>query len=366
MKFTKVLNPKTYIRKLQFIDGMRRYDKYFRSIWPARKYLETISQEVFKYQPLISIIVPTHNTSEDFFREMIESVFRQTYKNWELVVIDDASDKPHVRRLIKQYADRDKRITFTFLNTNHHIAGATNKGFKIARGEFVSLLDHDDILWPNTLYEIVKALNKNKNLDLIYTDEDKMTHDGSRHRDPFLKPDWNPDLLLSMNYITHFTTIRKKLIDKIGGEKEEYNGAQDWDLFLRASEATSADKIHHIPKILYSWRIHDESTAKSFSTKSYVFDSQRKVLQDALKRRGFEKTDYKLYNKAGIWTVKTDNNNIRHGKLNYDLIEGLALKTREIHKNIGYFSLIKYNYLHAQYTVNSKLFIPEDVYRKYW
>jgi Glycosyltransferases, probably involved in cell wall biogenesis len=366
MALPKVFNPKSYIKKIQYLDGHRRYQKYFRKIYPAPDYLKTIKSEKFVYQPLISIIVPTYNTKKEFFIEMIESVFCQTYSNWELVIIDDASTDANVRDLIKHYAKRDHRIRFQFQKKNLHISGATNEGFELATGEFVSLLDHDDILWPNALYEIVKALNENRNIDLIYTDEDKLSYDGIRHQDPFLKPDWNSELLLSINYITHFTTIRKKIIDKIGGEDSKYNGAQDWDLYLRATEATTDEKIYHIPKILYSWRIHDDSTAKAFSTKSYVVNSQRNLLKNALQRRGYNKSDYELYENFGIWTRKIKNQKVQHGKVNLDRIKGLALSASEIRKNIGRNSLTEYNYSHAQYNVDGKLFIPEEMYRKYW
>jgi glycosyltransferase involved in cell wall biosynthesis len=310
--------------------------------------------------------VPTYNTKPEFFVEMVESVLAQAYQNWELVLVDDASPNANIRQMIEDHAAKDSRIKYKFLKKNHHIAGATNEGFKIVHGEFVSLLDHDDILWPNALYEIAKALNSQPNLDLIYSDEDKVSHNGQRHRDPFLKPDWNSDLLLSMNYITHFTTIRKKIIDKIGGESGEFNGAQDWELFLRATEATTGERIFHIPKILYSWRIHDESTAKSFSAKSYVIDSQSKLLKAALARRGYKESSYELFENSGIWTVKSKNQKLRHGKFDFDKIKGLALNSKEIHKNIGYNSLIQYNYSHAQYDIDGELFTPEEVYRKYW
>ena len=366
MKLPKILNPKAYIRKIQFIDGRRRYDKYFRSIWPSPEYIKMIRSEKFKYNPLISVIVPTYNTPKDFFIEMIESVICQVYQNWELVIIDDASTKSEVRDMIRSYAKKDSRIKYKFLKTNHHIAGATNEGFKMALGEFISLFDHDDILWPNALYEIVKSLNTNKEFDIIYTDEDKMSYDGVRHRDPFLKPDWNEGLLLSINYFTHFTTIRRKIIEKVNGEDGRYNGAQDWDLFLRATEVTQPERIHHISKILYSWRIHDASTAKSFSNKSYVVESQKKMLEAALERRKIKKSDYKLYENSGVWTYKIKDKKVLHGKMNFNNIKGLALTSKEIHRNIGRYSLIGYNYSHAQYDIDEVLFVPEEIYRKYW
>jgi glycosyltransferase involved in cell wall biosynthesis len=357
MKLYKIFNPKAYVRKAQFIDGRRRYRRYFRQIWPERADLENLKND-FKFRPVISIIVPTYNTTPKFFMAMIESVLGQVYENWQLVIVDDASPNPAVRKLIKKYAATDSRISHRFLKKNRHIAGATNAGFEIAKGQFVALLDHDDVLWPNALYEVVRALNRDRKLDLIYTDEDKMSPDGRRHRDPFLKPDWNPDLLLSINYITHFTVIRKKIIDQIGGEDGRYNGAQDWDLFLRATEATTAAKIFHIPKILYSWRAHDESTAKSFAVKPYVIDSQRRLLEAAFSRRGLKNGDYQLFENSGIWTRKIKKQNSKTGRLDFDKIKGLALNSRQIRRHIGRNSLIHHYYSHAQYNIDGELFTP--------
>lgn len=238
----------------------------------------------FKYQPLISVIVPTYNTDHQFLRDCLDSVIGQVYENWELCIVDDASPDKQVRKIIEEYAKNDSRITYKFLDKNQHIAHATNAAVKMATGEFVALFDHDDLLWPNALHEVVKALNKNKNIDFIYTDEDKITEDRFEHLGPFLKPDYNPDFLHSVNYVTHFSVIRKDFYEKIGGERPDYNGAQDWDLILRIFRETK--KIHHIPKIVYSWRIHSESTAKSTDAKPYVVEAQRKALQDDLSAKG--------------------------------------------------------------------------------
>jgi GT2 family glycosyltransferase len=242
-------------------------------------------QQAFTYRPLISVIVPTYNTNLGFLKECLDSVLTQIYDNWQLCIVDDASTDPKVKQLITEYTARDPRIVSKFLKTNQHIAGATNEALKLAKGEFVSLFDHDDLLWPNALYEIVAALNTDKKIDFLYTDEDKITTDRHDHLGPFFKPDWNPDFLHSVNYITHFSTIRRSLLDKLGGLRADYNGAQDWDLFLRVTSATN--KIHHIPKIVYSWRIHELSTAMSTDSKPYVVEAQRKALTDDLARKGY-------------------------------------------------------------------------------
>lgn len=243
-----------------------------------------VEQKTFSYNPLISIIVPTYNTNIQFLHDCIGSVLGQVYENWELVIIDDASPDEKVRQVIKDYADKEPRIKYKFLKKNQNIAGATNEAVKLATGEFIGIFDHDDLLWPNALFEVVKALNKNKDLDFIYTDEDKITEDRFEHLGYFLKPDWNPDFLRSVNYFTHFTVMRKSIYQKIGGERGEYNGAQDWDLYLRVVGETK--KVHHIPKVLYSWRVHDLSTAKTTDAKPYVVKAQHDALKDDLTRAG--------------------------------------------------------------------------------
>lgn len=255
-----------------------------------------------KYNPLISIVVPCYNTKDVFLHDCIKSVLSQAYENWELCIIDDASPDSKVRKIINEYSQNNNKIKTKFLKNNQHISGATNEGIKLATGEFVSLLDHDDILWPNALLEVAKALNKNKDLDLIYTDEDKITKDRREHLGPFFKPDWNPDFLRSVNYITHFTTIRKSILEDIGGFKSEYNGAQDWDLFLRITNITN--KICHVPKIVYSWRIHSKSTAKDSSAKPYVVEAQRKVLEEDAKRNNQKAIVKRDKKHSGYWEVE--------------------------------------------------------------
>jgi len=257
--------------------------------WLDKFYLDDkaiIKQKILiddlKYKPLISIVTPTYNTPEKYFIEMIESVLSQTYNNWELILVDDASSSDDIRNLIKRYSNIDSRIKYKFLKDNHHIAGATNEAIKIASGEFISLFDHDDILQVDALYEIIRVLNYNQDIDFIYSDEDKVFGDEGRRSDPFFKPDWNPDFLYSINYITHFTTIRKTLFNNFGFEDGNYNGAQDWELFLRITRNTPNNKIYHIPKILYSWRVHSASTAMNLTSKPYVTESQRRAIIDDL------------------------------------------------------------------------------------
>lgn len=265
----------------------RRYGHWLRDHSPDDAALVCQKEESVKfgYRPLISIVVPLYNTPGDFFSAMVDSVRAQTYEHWELVLVDDASTDSSIRRLVLEYAKQDRRIKYMFLKKNHHIAGATNQAIRHSTGEFVSLLDHDDILQPDALFEVVRALNQN-DYDFIYTDEDKIEA-GDHRAQPFFKPDWNPDFLRSVNYITHFVTIRRSILEECGLENTHYNGAQDWELFLRIARSIPAQKIHHVPKVLYSWRVHDESTAKAIETKPYVVDAQRQAIQDDLHARGY-------------------------------------------------------------------------------
>ena len=254
---------------------------------PKGEDLKRMAEECkkFKYRPKISIIMPTWNTDERWLRKAIESVLNQVYDNWELCIADGGSTKPHVRRILEEYAEKDKRVKVKFLPKNLGIAGNSNEALKLATGEFVTFLDHDDELAPFALYEVVKLLNEKPDLDFIYSDEDKIDEKGGR-RDPFFKPDYSPDMFLSCNYLIHLTVIRKSLVDKVRGFRVGYDGSQDYDLFLRVLEHT--DKIAHIPKILYHWRMTETSAAASTSAKTYAYEAAKKGLADALKRRGIE------------------------------------------------------------------------------
>ena len=286
-------------------------------IWLSKNYpnnLELKKQKLenreFKLRPKISIITPVYNTPEKLLRECIESVINQTYDNWELCVADDASTKPYIKKILESYKRKDKRIKIVFRKINGHICKASNDALKLATGEYIALLDHDDILWPNALFEVAKLINKNPEAQFIYSDEDKLSEDGKSHIDPFLKPDWSPDYLRSINYITHFTVIKKDLVNKVGNFRPGFEGAQDWDLFLRCTRELKNEnlEIQHLPKILYSWRKSSESTASEkyiSQIKKYVTPSQKKSLENDLKARGYRgqvlPTEY-----LGLWRVKYD------------------------------------------------------------
>lgn len=258
------------------------------------------AQSNFTHRPLISVLLPTYNTPEKYLRECIESILQQTYTNWELCIADDASPDPKVRDIIIEYANKHPNIKHIFCKKNEHIASATNAALKLAKGDYVSLMDHDDFLLPNALYETAKAINDEPKLDLIYSDEDKIEND-KYHVEPFFKPDWSPEFLLSCNVITHFATIRTSLMKKVGGFRAGTEGAQDWDLFLRLTEIT--DNIHHIPKIIYTWRKSETSTAQAHKSKPYAYINQKKVLRDAIYRRGWSAA-VENHQYMGFWRVR--------------------------------------------------------------
>ncbi|MDV7870619.1 glycosyltransferase family 2 protein [Enterococcus faecalis] len=258
--------------------------------WLARNEvldIEAMTQEIatFHYQPKISIAMPVYNVEEKWLRLCIDSILNQVYTNWELCMADDASTDPNVKKILTEYQQLDERIRVVFREQNGHISEATNSALAIATGEFVALLDNDDELAINAFYEVVKVLNENPRLDLIYSDEDKIDMDGNRS-DPAFKPDWSPDLLLGTNYISHLGVYRRSILEEIGGFRKGYEGSQDYDLVLRFTEKTTKERIKHIPKVLYYWRMLPTSTAVDQGSKGYAFEAGLRAVQDALVRRG--------------------------------------------------------------------------------
>lgn len=243
--------------------------------------------EKLEYNPLISIVVPVYNVKEEQLTECIESVLAQTYENWELCLSDDASTWECVAAVLKKYETHPK-IHVVYRKENGHISKATNSAIEAATGEFIAFMDCDDKLAKNALYEMAKKLNEDPSYDFIYSDEDKIDDDGKKRHMPHFKSDWAPDTFMSYMYTCHFSMYRKSIVDELGGLREGYEGAQDYDFTLRFMEKTN--KIGHIPKILYHWRERIESTAASPESKPYILEAAKRAKEDALKRRGLEGT----------------------------------------------------------------------------
>lgn len=257
--------------------------KYYVS---QKKKLKHQRVTTFKYMPLISIIVPTFNTPERFLIEMFKSVINQSYLNWELCIVDGASSNLATLRILNKYLRRDKRIKVSFLAKNHNISGNTNNGLKLVTGDYVAFLDHDDLLTPDCLYEYVKAINQYDKPTLLYCDEDKTNETTSRFFDPFFKPDFAIDTLRTSNYICHFCMIRSDVLRKVGELDSNCNGAQDYDLILRTIDIS--DNVIHIPRVLYHWRVHANSTAANSEAKSYTVEAGVVAIRKHLFRRGLK------------------------------------------------------------------------------
>ncbi len=249
--------------------------------------LPALTEEIagLRHRPLISVVTPVYNPREDCLRGSIESVRAQIYPHWELCLADDGSTEPHVRRALEEYQRLDARIKVTTLPQNRGIVAATNEALGLASGDFVGFLDHDDEIAPEAFLELARRLEREPDLDIVYTDEDKKAPDG-RHVMPFFKPDWSPDLLLSCNYLSHLTVYRRTLLEELGGLRSGMDGAQDYDLALRATERTS--RIGHIPLPLYTWRMGPGSTAGSDRAKPYATKAAARALRESLARRGWQ------------------------------------------------------------------------------
>jgi O-antigen biosynthesis protein len=239
------------------------------------------------WKPVFSIVVPTYNVEARWLRAMIHSVLAQAYPYWELCIADDASTQPHVRQVLEEYRQKDPRIKVIYREKNGHISASTNTAMTLATGEYYCLLDNDDEIAPESLFEFARLLNQDPKLDLIYSDEDKLSLDGKRY-EPFFKPEWSPEYLESAMYTAHFACYRKAIADEIGGFRKECNGAQDYDFVLRFTEKTQ--RIAHIPRVLYHWRAIPGSTAQNMNGKDYVLGAAIRALEGRLQRTGREGT----------------------------------------------------------------------------
>ena len=261
------------------------YGPWFEKHRPSESELEKQREKNWKETPVFSIVVPAYRTPVLFLEQMIESVRSQTYPCWELCIANASPEDEQMAEVLQRYVQRDQRIHVKNLDKNLGIAENTNEAFFMASGTFVGLLDHDDLLAPQALYRMMERLEE-KEIDVFYTDEDKVTTDLAEHFQPHFKPDFNLDLLRSNNYITHFFVVRKELVRKVGGFRREYDGAQDYDFIFRCVE--QAGEICHIPEILYHWRTHKESTSDNPVSKMYAFEAGKRAIEGNLERCGVQ------------------------------------------------------------------------------
>ena len=241
-------------------------------------------ERIWEYPPLISVVVPIYKTPEVFLRQMIESVTAQTYPHWQLCIADGSGDTAGTKRIVDSYLS-DKRIKYKILAENLGIADNTNAAMELADGDYIALFDHDDLLSENALYEVADRICKT-GAEIVYTDEDKVTSDLSERYQPNFKPDFNLDLLRSNNYICHLLVVKKTLVQEVGGQKKEFDGAQDHEFLFRCVE--KAKGIEHIPKVLYHWRVHKASTADNPLSKKYAYDAGKRAVTEHIRRCGEE------------------------------------------------------------------------------
>lgn len=273
--------------------GPPSYQKWIRHHLPDRNELEKQKKTSFGYRPKISFVVPLYKTPEKYLRRLIESFQEQTYSNWELCFSDGSGAQSPLTELLKELTAKDNRIKYVSHEESLQISENTNSAIEIATGDFIAFADHDDELTPNALFECVKAINEKPQTLVIYTDEDKMSMDGHKFFQPHFKPDYNPDLLCTVNYICHLFVVSRKVIEKVGGLRSEFDGAQDYDFVLRCVEAVKDEEICHIPKILYHWRCHEDSTAENPESKLYAFEAGRRAVQAHYERTGIHAEVFK-------------------------------------------------------------------------
>lgn len=263
------------------------YDTWLKGHLPDEETLEKQREHVFDNSPKISLIVATYNTPLTFLKDMIESVENQTYQNFELCIAD-GSDNEDVKDYIESH--HYEKIKYTYLNGNQGISENMNAAMKLATGDYIGFFDHDDLLTPNALYEMVNLINKHPDAQMIYSDEDKVDEEGTHFFNPNFKPDFNFDLLTSVNYICHFLVVKKTVIDTIGAFDQSYDGAQDYDFVLRCVAHLKPEEIYHIPKILYHWRFHEQSTAANAESKTWAFDAGKRALENFYASKGIKAT----------------------------------------------------------------------------
>ena len=285
--------------KIQGLDNDYDYGEWYDLTKPTEEDLKAQRETHFEYEPLFSVVIPVYKTPERYLKEMLDSILDQTYGQWEVCIADGSPRGQDVEKVLKKYAEKDPRIHYEILGGNRGIAGNTNGALSMAAGDFVILADHDDTIPPQAFYEVAKAINKHPDCDVLYSDEDKLDMDGKALFDPHFKPDFNPDLLTSVNYICHLFLAKRELVEKTGGFCQEFDGAQDYDFIFRCTE--QAERIIHIPMVLYHWRCHQDSTASNPESKLYAFEAGARAIMAHYERMGIKAekvekgVDYGIY-----------------------------------------------------------------------
>ena len=281
MDYLKKHGIKALIRKsrnkIKGIDSDYEYAEWYEKTKPTSEELLSQREYKFDYSPLFSIVIPVFETPDNFLKELLESLLNQTYQNFEVCIADASRKGNEKTNILNEYSKKDKRIRFETLHENLGISENTNRAISLAKGDFIVLCDHDDVVPQNALFECAKAINENPLCDCLYSDEDKLDMDGGSLFDPHFKPDFNQDMLTSVNYICHLFVVKKTLIEKYGAFNSEYDGAQDYDFIFRMTE--NAACIVHIPKVLYHWRCHINSTASNPQSKLYAFENGAKAIK---------------------------------------------------------------------------------------
>jgi len=278
--FLRIFLKQLHLLNIYYQEWIRRYDTFTDD--DLAKIHQNITEMASK--PKFSVIMPVYNPDLSFFQQAIDSVINQIYPYWELCIADDSSTDPSVKKLIQTYAEKDARIKYIIRESNGHISAASNSALELASKEFIALLDHDDLLHPLALYFVAEEINAHPESVIIYSDEDKITKRGKR-LDPYFKPDFNYELLLSQNMVSHLGVYLHSSVSKVGGFRVGLEGSQDYDLLLRVLETCKPDQIHHIPRPLYHWRISNKSVARDVNIKPYAVDAGTRALKEHLARR---------------------------------------------------------------------------------
>lgn len=333
---------KRSIEKITVQDSIN-YKAWIRRNAPTAKMLQAQREAHFQYAPKISIVVPLYKTPENYLREFVQSVQAQTYKNWELCFSDGSGKDSPIEGVLNELTHKDPRIRVVYTGEQLQISENTNEALKIAAGDFIAFSDHDDLLAPDALYECVKALNEDRSIELLYTDEDKVDMKGNKFFMPHFKPDFNIDLLRSINYICHLFVVKREILEQVGMLNPEFDGAQDYDFVLRCVE--KSEHIHHIPKILYHWRAHKDSTAENMETKEYALEAGKKAIQAHLDRMNIpadvvQKTDrglcyyrskYRIFSQPMISIIIPNKDHVK------DLEKCISsIETKATYKNVEY------------------------------